>query len=123
MNRRDVLKSALLGTGAVVSGNAAMHSHASVAAAPASSAAAASAASSSAAWKPLLFDAHQSETVTILSELIIPASDTPGAKQAGVTAYIDLILNDGDAGPREEFLSGLGWLLALELFQVDLAAA
>ena len=110
MKRRDVLKSALLGTGAAISGKAATHSHASVAAAPASSAAAAAAASSSATWKPLLFDAHQSETVTILSDLIIPASDTPGAKQAGVTAYIDLIINDGNARPREKFLNRLGWL-------------
>ncbi len=109
MKRRDVLKSALLGTGAAISGTAAGHSHASVAAAPAASAAAAEA-SASEAWKPLLFDPHQSETVTILAELIIPATDTPGAKQAGVTAYIDLILNDGAAGPREEFLGGLGWL-------------
>ena len=110
MKRRDVLKSALLGTGAAISGKAATHFHASVAAAPAASAAAVAEASSSEAWKPLLFDAHQSETVTILSDLIIPATDTPGAKQAGVTAYVDLILNDGDARPREEFLSGLGWL-------------
>ncbi len=107
MKRRDVLKSALLGTGAVVSGTAAGHSHTSVAPASAASAAAASA---SEAWKPLLFDAHQGETVTILSDLIIPATDTPGAGEAGVTAYIDLILNDGDAAAREEFLSGLGWL-------------
>ena len=107
MKRRDILKSALLGTGAAVSGTAAGHSHTSVAPASAASAAAASAPE---AWKPLLFDAHQSETVTILSDLIIPATDTPGAKQADVTAYIDLILNDGNAEAREEFLSGLGWL-------------
>ena len=108
MKRRDILKSALLGTGAAVSGTAAGHSHTSVA--PVSAASAAAAASASEAGKPLLFDAHQSETVTMLSDLIIPATDTPGAKQAGVTAYIDLILNDGEAAAREEFLSGLGWL-------------
>ncbi len=108
MKRRDVLKSALLGTGAAVSAAAAGHSHTSVA--PASAASASAAASASEAWKPLLFDAHQSETVMMLSDLIIPATDTPGAKQAGVTAYIDLILNDGAAAAREEFLSGLGWL-------------
>ncbi len=90
-----ILQSALLGTGA-----AAGHSHSS--AAPASAASA----SASEAWKTLLFDAHQSEMVTILWDLIIPATDTPGAKQAGVTAYIDLIL--GDAAGREEFLRGLG---------------
>ncbi len=61
-------------------------------------------------WKPLLFDDHQNETVIALTELIIPATDTPGAKAAQVNRYIDLLLNDGGARQREEFLSGLNWL-------------
>jgi hypothetical protein len=61
-------------------------------------------------WQPLTFDAHQNETVIALTDLIIPATDTPGAKQANVNRYIDLFLTDGDAGQRDRFLEGLAWL-------------
>ncbi|MDX2154699.1 MAG: gluconate 2-dehydrogenase subunit 3 family protein [Bryobacteraceae bacterium] len=63
-----------------------------------------------AAWTPQVFDAHQNETVVALTELIIPATDTPGAKAALVNRYIDLLLADGPAPQREAFLSGLAWL-------------
>ena len=63
-----------------------------------------------AAWQPALFDAHQNETVIALTELMIPATDTPGAKAAQVNRYIDLLLNDGPVQPREAFLAGLSWL-------------
>jgi hypothetical protein len=33
-------------------------------------------------WKPFFLDEHQNETLIILSDLIIPATDTPGAKEA-----------------------------------------
>jgi hypothetical protein len=62
------------------------------------------------AWKPLLFDPHQNRTVQALAELIIPATDTPGAREARVHEYIDLILHDGPADRRNLFLQGLGWL-------------
>ena len=62
------------------------------------------------AFKPLLFDQHQNETVIILSELIIPATDTPGAKAAKVNEFIDLVLHDGKPERRNQFLQGLGWL-------------
>ncbi|MBI3211008.1 MAG: gluconate 2-dehydrogenase subunit 3 family protein [Candidatus Solibacter usitatus] len=61
-------------------------------------------------WKPKLFDAHQNETVVALTELIIPATDTPGAKAALVNRYIDLLLNDGPAGDRDRFMEGLAFL-------------
>ena len=60
--------------------------------------------------KALLFDAHQSATVAIMADLIIPTTDTPGAAAARVHEYIDLILHDGPTGPRTEFLEGLGWM-------------
>ena len=61
-------------------------------------------------WRPSVFDDHQNETVIALTELIIPATDTLGAKAARVNRYIDLFLRDGRAEQRERFLEGLSWL-------------
>lgn len=61
-------------------------------------------------WKPELFDAHQNETVIALSELIIPATDTPGAKAALVNRWMDRLLAAGPQAQRDAFVSGLGWL-------------
>jgi hypothetical protein len=61
-------------------------------------------------WKPSVLDDHQNETVIALTELIIPATDTAGAKAARVNRYVDLFLRDGPARDRGDFLAGLGWL-------------
>lgn len=61
-------------------------------------------------WKPELFDAHQNETVIALSELIIPATDTPGAKAAFVNRWLDRLLSSGSQEQRDAFFSGLAWL-------------
>ncbi len=58
----------------------------------------------------MLFDEHQNATVVVLSELIIPETDTPGAKAAKVNEYIDLMLHDVADDQGHEFLKGLGWL-------------
>lgn len=39
-------------------------------------------------------DPHAERTVTAVAERILPASDTPGATDAGVTAFIDTMLTD-----------------------------
>ena len=53
-------------------------------------------------------NAHQNATVTTMSELIIPATDTPGAKAARVNEFIDLILTEWyDDEERANFLTGL----------------
>jgi hypothetical protein len=61
-------------------------------------------------WKPAALNAHQNETVIVLTELIIPATDTPGAKAALVNRYIDQLLGEGPAAERDRFLEGLKWL-------------
>lgn len=61
-------------------------------------------------WKPEVFDAHQNETVVALSELIIPATDTPGAKAALVNRWMDRLLGAGPAEQRDAFLEGLNWM-------------
>ena len=51
---------------------------------------------------------HQNATVVAMIDLIIPATDTPGAKAVGVNEFIDLILTDwAHDDERKRFLSGL----------------
>jgi len=52
---------------------------------------------------------HERETVTVIAELIIPTTDTPGAKEAGVPEFIDLLLTEWyEPAEVKEFLCGLG---------------
>jgi hypothetical protein len=51
---------------------------------------------------------HQNATVTTIAELIIPATDTPGAKGARVNEFIDLLLTEWfDPAETRQFLTGL----------------
>ncbi len=51
---------------------------------------------------------HQNATLTTITELIIPATDTPGAKGAKVNEFIDLLLTEWyDPSESKEFLNGL----------------
>src|SRR5215471_4970867 len=61
-----------------------------------------------AGYKLRTLDAHQNATVVAMIDLVIPATDTPGAKGARVNEFIDLILTDW-ATPEERthFLDGL----------------
>jgi hypothetical protein len=87
--------------------------------------AALSAAAETATWAPRVLDAHQNEAVIVLSELIIPQTESPGAKAAKVNEFIDWVLKDADERDRKEFLKGLAWMdgRSQELFGIDFAAA
>jgi hypothetical protein len=61
-------------------------------------------------WKPLFLDEHQNETLIVLSDLIIPATDTPGAKEALVNRYIDLVLAADTRENQRAFLNNLAYL-------------
>ena len=61
-------------------------------------------------WKPVFLDEHQNETLIVLSDLIIPATDTPGAKDALVNRYIDLVLAAETPETQRAFLNSLGYL-------------
>lgn len=51
---------------------------------------------------------HQNATVVAMTDLILPATDTPGAKGAMVNEFIDVILTGWATGEeRANFLSGL----------------
>ncbi|MDB4884115.1 MAG: hypothetical protein JWL95_2881 [Gemmatimonadetes bacterium] len=52
--------------------------------------------------------ATESELVATIAEHIIPATDTPGAREAGVHRFVDTILTDFYAADeRKRFLAGL----------------
>jgi len=76
-------------------------------------------------WTPKLLNAHQNEMVVTLSELIIPETDTPGAKAALVNRFVDAVLEDADEPDRKSFLRGLEWLdrRCVELFGVEFLKA
>jgi hypothetical protein len=59
-------------------------------------------------WAPTTLDARQLELVATLAEHIIPATDTPGARAAGVHRFVDALLTGyySDA-ERDRFLAGL----------------
>jgi hypothetical protein len=61
-------------------------------------------------WKPLFLDEHQNETLVVLSDLIIPATDTPGAKEALANRYIDLLLAAETPETQKAFLNSLAYL-------------
>ena len=72
-----------------------------------------------------VFTRAQYDTVDLLSELIIPETDTAGARQARVVDFIDTILSDAPRPVRNRFLGGLQWLdeRSGDLFGTTFAAA
>ena len=68
-------------------------------------------------WRPRFFTADESAAIETLAELIIPETDTPGARAANVHQYIDWIVSraaedggDGDAALPALMRDGLAWL-------------
>ncbi len=55
-----------------------------------------------------VFDEHQRQTIDAIAELIMPATDTPGARAAGVPAFIEVIVGEWyHDDERAAFLRGL----------------
>ena len=67
-------------------------------------------ASGDVSWKPAIFTPRQDQTVAAIAELIIPQTDTAGAKAARVNEFIDTVIADADAPERDSFLEGLEWI-------------
>lgn len=62
------------------------------------------------AWTPAVFTAQQNEAVIALTELIIPQTDTPGAKAALVNRFVDRVIADAPVAQRDAFMRGLAWI-------------
>jgi len=81
-------------------------------------------------YKPLFFSAEQFRLIEHIAEMIIPADDTPGAKEAGVAEFIDFMvanrvavnarseirstsdaIRQGEAA-QARFVSGIEWINA-----------
>jgi hypothetical protein len=111
--RRDALKTLAMGVGGLTTLPILGQAKAVAAAAPAAAVHAmdmrAADPQSAANWKPQFFDAHQDATLIALTELIIPATDTPGAKAALVNRYLDLRYNEETPEHQEEIIQALSW--------------
>ena len=58
-----------------------------------------------------VLSAHAAALVTTAAERIIPATDTPGATQAGVTRFVETMLSGWyPAADRDRFVAGLATL-------------
>jgi gluconate 2-dehydrogenase gamma chain len=60
-------------------------------------------------YAPKALSAHELATLARLSDLIIPADDKPGALQAEVAPWIDMLLNV-NADLKTKYTTGLAWL-------------
>jgi len=137
LSRREALRRIATGAGVSavlpgLAGGAAQHTHPSSAESSESPALGAALppdpALTSAHWQPRFFDAHQNETVIVLSDLMIPSTDTPGAKAALANRFIDLLLSASPLDEQERYIQALSALDARCLKQyarpfVKLAAA
>jgi hypothetical protein len=60
------------------------------------------------AFKPVFLTEEQARLVGEIAEVIIPKTDTPGAKDAGVPAFIDTMLKDVyKQEDKDKFIAGL----------------
>jgi hypothetical protein len=79
-----------------------------------------------AGYKLRTLNPHQNATVVVLTDLIIPETDTPGAKAARVNEFIDVILTEwATEAERLNFLAGLAGIdkQSQELFGKDFIGA
>ncbi|MCY3775736.1 MAG: gluconate 2-dehydrogenase subunit 3 family protein [Candidatus Aminicenantes bacterium] len=110
IRRRDALKAMAVGSSGLVQ----LAASAPVAgSAPGPAAAAAQGAGE--AWKPGFLTPDQVELVATLAEIIIPETDTPGARAARVHEHIDLVLSHETEQVRKTFLEGLAEVGRLSL--------
>lgn len=62
-----------------------------------------------ATYTPLFFEPAEYQTIDVLTELILPKDETPGAHEAGVSEFIDFMAAHGEQ-ELQPLRSGLVWL-------------
>lgn len=107
--RRGVLKTLVMGAGGLTTLPILGQAQPAPTASMATATDADTAAQAAANWKPQFFDAHQNETLIALTDLIIPATDTPGAKAALVNRYADLRYNEETRENQQAIIQALAW--------------
>jgi Gluconate 2-dehydrogenase subunit 3 len=60
-------------------------------------------------YRPLFFTPLEYATIERLTDIVIPTDDTPGAREAGVSEFIDLMVSR-DSKLQPDFRAGLAWL-------------
>jgi gluconate 2-dehydrogenase gamma chain len=96
MNRREVIKRTAILMGGVVSAPAIMGILKGCKAKP------------GVAWTPKYFTQEQAYVITEVAEIIIPKTDTAGAKDAGVPAFIEeMVFEAYNETDRSKFLAAL----------------
>jgi gluconate 2-dehydrogenase gamma chain len=96
MNRREVIKRTAILMGGAVSTPAILGILKGCAAKPGVD------------WNPEFFTQEQAHVITELAEIIIPATDTPGAKEAGVPGFIEQLVFKAYADEnRDTFMNAL----------------
>jgi len=63
-----------------------------------------------AAYQPSYFSPSEYHTIDVLTGLIIPRDETPGAREAGVSEFIDFLAAHGEEQIRQPMRDGLQWL-------------
>lgn len=72
-------------------------------------------------YQPSFFTASEFRTIEVLTDLIIPADETPGAREAGVAEFIDFMAAHGEKELRQPLRQGLEWLAATSSKSYDAA--
>lgn len=62
-----------------------------------------------AVYRPLFFTAPEFAMTERLTDIIIPTDNVPGAREAGVSEFIDLMVSR-DPDLQQDFRTGLSWL-------------
>ena len=63
-------------------------------------------------YQPTYFSESEYHTIEILTGLIIPAGESPGAREAGVSEFIDFLAAHGEEQIQQPMRDGLAWLAA-----------
>jgi gluconate 2-dehydrogenase gamma chain len=75
------------------------------------------------AYHPQFFTPQEFKTIDVLTELIIPRDESPGARDAGVSEFVDFMVSQ-DEDLQYPFRTGLTWLdtFATEKYGSDFSA-